>query len=204
MNTSDFTELSTALCDACHVFGEREWCLATGGNFSVRAGAKLCLITQSGKDKSRLSAEDLMLCSLDGKPLEPALKPSAETALHVWLYNFDSDIAAVLHTHSVASTVVSRRAGAALRIRDFEMQKALRGIKTHDTELVIPVLENSQDMTDLTRQMISRLGAQDSVVHGFLVRGHGLYAWGNSLAEAQQHLEGLEFLLKCAMLEGTS
>jgi len=204
MKTSEYIELSNALCNACHVFGDREWCLASGGNFSVRAGLESCLITQSGKDKSRLAAEDLMLCSLDGAPLDTSLVPSAETALHIWLYNFDPDIAAVLHTHSVASTVMSRRAGSALRIRDFEMQKALRSIKTHDTELAIPVLENSQDMTDLTRQMAGRLGTQDGVVHGFLVRGHGLYAWGHSLAEAQQHLEGLEFLLKCAMLEGTS
>lgn len=203
MKPSDYSELAAALCEACHLFGDREWCLASGGNFSVRTDAAHCMITQSGKDKSRLIAADLMLCSLDGKPLDASLSPSAETALHAWLYNHDPAIAAVLHTHSVASTVMSRRAETVLQITGFEMQKALRGIKTHDNGIAIPVFENSQDMADLVEQMTSR-SKEHNRVHGFLVRGHGLYAWGHSLPEAQQHIEGLEFLLKCAMLEHRS
>ena len=34
-------------------------------------------------------------------------------------------------------------------------------------------------------------------VPGFLIRGHGLYAWGRDIAEARRHVEGLEFLLSC-------
>jgi methylthioribulose-1-phosphate dehydratase len=36
---------------------------------------------------------------------------------------------------------------------------------------------------------------------GFLVRGHGLYAWGETLAAAKRHVEGLEFLLSCLWQE---
>jgi methylthioribulose-1-phosphate dehydratase len=32
--------------------------------------------------------------------------------------------------------------------------------------------------------------------HGFLIRRHGLYTWGQDLAEAKRHLETLEFLFE--------
>jgi methylthioribulose-1-phosphate dehydratase len=38
--------------------------------------------------------------------------------------------------------------------------------------------------------------AQHPEVHGFLLRGHGLYTWGRDLALARRHLEVLEFLLE--------
>jgi methylthioribulose-1-phosphate dehydratase len=33
-------------------------------------------------------------------------------------------------------------------------------------------------------------------LHGFLIRGHGLYTWGRDVAEAKRHLEILEFLFE--------
>ena len=32
--------------------------------------------------------------------------------------------------------------------------------------------------------------------HAFLLRRHGLYTWGNSLDEAERHIEILEFLFE--------
>jgi methylthioribulose-1-phosphate dehydratase len=34
-----------------------------------------------------------------------------------------------------------------------------------------------------------------------LLAGHGLYAWGATMADARRHLEGLEFLLACTLEE---
>ncbi len=112
MNPDDFPIETNALCEVCRVFGERQWCLATSGNFSARVGDKHCVITQSGKEKSRLSPDDLMICDLDGAPVDRKLKPSNETPLHSCLYKLDPGIGAVLHTHSASATVLSRAAGA--------------------------------------------------------------------------------------------
>lgn len=201
MTPQDYPELSAALCATCRLFGERQWCLATSGNFSVRAAAERCLITQSGKDKSVLAPNDLMICDLDGGALDTALSPSAETALHTVLYRHDAAIGAVLHTHSVAATVVSRTADAALEITGFEMQKAFPGVGSHEQTLSIPVLDNSQDMQRLAGQLQRRLATGAMALPAFLVRGHGLYAWGRTLREAQRHVEGLEFLLRCLWQE---
>lgn len=197
----EFHGEARALSEVCRLFGERQWCLATGGNFSVRVDASHCLITQSGTDKSRLSLEDLMICDLDGVPEDVSLRPSAETALHTCLYKLDDDIGAVLHTHSVSATVMSRAAVADLVISGYEMQKSIAGVRSHEERLLIAVLENEQNMSKLAESLRERFALGHLTASGFLVRGHGLYAWGANLREAQRHIEGLEFLLACAWQE---
>ncbi len=58
------------------------------------------------------------------------------------------------------------------------------------------MFENTQDMQALAQQLKADW-AQLPLQWGFLVRGHGLYAWGRDMAEAKRHLEGLEFLFAC-------
>jgi methylthioribulose-1-phosphate dehydratase len=190
-----------ALCDVCRLFGARQWCLATSGNFSVRIDESHCLITRSGTDKAQLTVDDLMLCDLDGAPLGAGGKPSAETALHTCLYKLDDGIGAVLHTHSVVSTVVSRAQSADLVFRGFEMQKAIDGVTSHEEPLIVPMLENTQDMAELASLVRQRFALGHLRSCGFLVRGHGLYAWGADLLAAKRHSEGLEFLLSCVREE---
>jgi methylthioribulose-1-phosphate dehydratase len=196
-----YIEQAEALSRLCRLFGERQWCLATSGNFSMRAGASHCLITQSGRDKSKLVVGDLMICDLDGTPADARLRASAETALHTCLYRLDEDTAAVLHTHSVAATVMSRVAACEICFAGFEMQKAISGVVSHDCTVTLPVFENTQEMPVLADILRRRAEGGGLSAPAFLVRGHGLYAWGTSLDEAARHIEGFEFLLSSAMYE---
>jgi methylthioribulose-1-phosphate dehydratase len=194
-------ENTDALVELCRLFGQRQWCPATGGNFSLRRDDARIQITRSGSDKSRLSTDDLMLCDLDGRALQAGLKPSAETALHACLYRLDSRIGAVLHTHSVTSTVLSRATAGDLRLQGFEMQKSLTGNHGHEDDIVIAVFDNDQDIAALASRVERRWHAAELTQPGFLVRGHGLYAWGETLDDARRHTEGLEFLFACAWQE---
>lgn len=195
MILEDFPELVSALCDTCRSFGDRGWCRATSGNFSARLDEAHCLITQSGRQKSRLTNDDLMICTLDGAPLDDGCRPSAEMPLHNCLYRLDSTIGAVLHTHSVYSSLLSRHSGDMLTVSGFEMQKALAGVTTHEAALPIQIFENQQDMISLAGAVRD---AWDQLrVPGFLIAGHGLYAWGASIAQAERHIEGFEFLFEC-------
>jgi len=192
---------SDALVELCRLFGRRQWCPATGGNFSLRHDQTQMLITRSGSDKSRLSADQLMLCDLHGRALDAGLIPSAETALHTCLYRLDHRIGAVLHTHSVTSTVLSRATTGDLRLRGFEMQKALAGNRGHEDEIVIALFDNDQDIAALASRVERRWHDAELSQPGFLVRGHGLYAWGETLDDARRHIEGFEFLFACAWQE---
>ena len=199
MTPADYPDLSNALCDTCRRFGERGWCRATSGNFSVRIDSGHSLITQSGKQKARLSADDLMICRFDGTAVDNACQPSAETPVHHCLYELDESIGAVLHTHSVAGTLLSKHSGEAITVSGYEMQKALAGVTTHETNLLITVFANDQDMDALAK----RVGKawRSFTVPGFLIAGHGLYTWGQNLDEAERHVEGFEFLFKCLWQE---
>lgn len=201
MIPADFPDQADALCQVCRSFGQREWCSATSGNFSLRVEDSHCMITQSGREKSRLSPDDLMICDLEGVAVDKNCNPSAETPLHTCLYKLDADIGAILHTHSVTATVLSRTAGPDLAISGFEMQKALTGIRSHEESIDVVVFDNDQDMSVLATRVAKAWGAGRFAVPGFLIRGHGLYAWGNNLGDAQRHVEGLEFLFACAWQE---
>ena len=197
MNLSATDKLVRALCETARSFGARGWCSATSGNFSARSDDGDCVITRSGRDKANLSDKDLMRCDLAGSALDDNSTPSAETPLHTALYRLDEDIGSVLHTHSVAATVISMECGSALELTGYEMQKALSGVTTHEDSIRIRVFPNDQDMARLAGEVADAWAQGAITVPGFLIAGHGLYAWGRDIAEARRHVEGFEFLFEC-------
>jgi methylthioribulose-1-phosphate dehydratase len=125
-------------------------------------------------------------------------KPSAETLLHVEVVR-RCGAGAVLHTHSVWSTMLSEswagRADDTLAIEGYEMLKGLAGVASHDHREVIPILENDQDIPRLAVRVGETLDSHPDA-HAFLLRRHGLYTWGETLADAERHVEILEFLFE--------
>ena len=177
----------------------RGWTPATSSNFSMRLGEAHAAITVSGLDKGRLTEDGVMVVDLDGRPVATERRPSAETVLHTRLYRRDAGIGCVLHTHSLAQTVASRVFGPSggVRLEGYELAKAIAGTTTHEAVIELPVLANSQDMPATAGQVEALLDA--GPLSGYLIAGHGLYAWGRDLAEARRHLEAFEFMLACEL-----
>ncbi len=181
-------------------FHRRGWSLGTSSNYSVVVSRDplTLLMTGSGFDKGRLTPEQFLLVDENAAAIgETALKPSAEALLHTALAKHGAG--AVLHTHSVAATVLSEHflKDGALRITGYEMLKGLSGITTHEAGAVIEIYPNTQDIASLATFVESRL--QDSsnpLRHGFLMAGHGLYTWGVDIAAARRQIEVLEFLFE--------
>lgn len=175
------------------------WTPATSSNFSRRLDDKHAAITISGRDKGRLTEDDIMVVDFDGKAVGSDHKPSAETLLHTQLYKRFPDVGCILHTHSQNQTIASRLyAGRGhVRLDGYELLKAFRGNETHETEVLVPVLPNSQDMHTLAAQVDCLLDKR--AMWGYLIDGHGLYAWGRDMAEARRHLDAFEFLLGCEL-----
>ncbi|WP_064749679.1 methylthioribulose 1-phosphate dehydratase [Lysobacter antibioticus] len=178
---------------------QRGWTPATSSNFSRRIDQSHVAITVSGRDKGRLTEADIMVVDLDGQPVATEHRPSAETLLHTQLYKRYPEVGCVLHTHSQTQTVASRLfAGQGhVHLEGYELLKAFRGTTTHETELDLPVYPNTQDMPTLAAQVDATLDRQP--MWGYLIDGHGLYAWGRDMAEARRHLEAFEFLLGCEL-----
>lgn len=190
-----------ALIETARDFGGRGWTPATSGNYSIRLNDGNMLITRSGANKRRLAPADLMRLDAEGKALEAA-RPSAETQLHVQIYRHDPGARAVLHVHSPASTVMSRRhaSDGRLWLKNYELLKALRGVDTHAEGLQLPIVANDQDMARLAAAIQPWLEKPERAP-AYLIAGHGIYAWGVSVAEAARHLEALDFILECERQE---
>jgi methylthioribulose-1-phosphate dehydratase len=176
----------------------RGWVPATSGNFSRRIDARSAAVTRSGIDKGAIALGDVAVLALD-EPIPAGM--SAETPIHLGLYRNDPAIGAVFHIHTVAGTVLSRldEPRGNVRTEGYEMHKAL-GLATHESTVEIPILPNDQDTVALAAQVARRIGP-GARVPGFLLAGHGLYAWGATAADARRHVEALEFLLACHLEE---
>jgi methylthioribulose-1-phosphate dehydratase len=181
-------------------FAARFWVPATSGNFSRRIDARRIAVTLSGRDKGALDKDDFAVVGLD-EAMPPGV--SAEAPLHLALYRRDPAIGAVLHIHSLAATLASQANEAAgeIVLAGYEMLKAFAGVTTHATRVTVPVFANDQDIPALAERVETRLAALPGAV-GYLIAGHGLYAWGRSMAEARRHIEAFDFLLACELEKG--
>jgi len=173
---------------------------ATTGNYSVRLNDARIAITVSGRHKGHLGQDDVTQIDLDGRPLD-AKPPSAEAALHASVYRLYERAQAVLHVHSVASITLTRLLprGSDVVLEGYETLKVLPGVTTHDTRVVIPVFDNSQDMPALARTVGARLATLQPQPPALLLRGHGVYAWGATIEEAERVVEALELLMSCEL-----
>ncbi len=173
------------------------WVPATAGNISVRLDADTIAITRSGGHKGFLTEESAIAVDLNGLALTPGARPSAETLLHCQIYRRFAEARAVLHGHSVAGTVLSMEERAPqLVFQGYEVQKIFAGQTTHEIGLALPLIANDQDMARLAGMVGPRLGEAPM---GYLIRGHGAYVWAEDMDMALARLEGLEFLLACAL-----
>jgi methylthioribulose-1-phosphate dehydratase len=199
MTSPAFSALARDLIALGRRFYARGWVLGTSGNFSAVVGREplRLAITASGVHKGRMRAGDILEVDERGRIIGRGDgAPSAETLLHVEIAR-RTNAGAVVHTHSVWSTILSgapaHRDG--LAIEGFEMLKGLDGIRTHEHREWIPIVDNDQDIERLARAVGAAL-ERNGDAHAFLLRRHGLYTWGATLADAERHVEILEFLFE--------
>ncbi len=188
------------LAQAGRYFAQQSWSLASSSNYSHRIDNDLRFVSRTGVDKWEMQESDYLITNSCGKVLYPTNgKSSAETLIHTLVYSLFPDVNCVLHTHSVCATRLSMKFEKELVFTGYEIQKALRGFRSHEERLVIPIIDNSQDMVSFTQKLKPLLEENRPVA--FLMRGHGLYTWAEGIVETRRQVEALEFLFECLSLE---
>ena len=197
-NSADQSTLTGLLIEAGRDFYARGWMLGTSGNLSARLDSEplLLAITASGAPKGALTPNHILQIDELGNVTLGEGRPSDETRLHLTVVGV-RQAGAVLHTHSVWSTLLSDAYADSGRliIEGFEMLKGLSGVTTHEHSEAVPIIENSQDMASLSVALEDVLRKYPDA-HAVLLRRHGLYTWGRDLPEARRHVEILEFLFE--------
>lgn len=174
-----------------HHAGARNWVPATSGNFSLRIDDQSCAVTASGGDKGALTPDGIIRARIHG-PAHP--RASAEAPLHYALYRLLPQAGAVAHVHAQSAVLASLMLAqdGCVRLSGLEMLKAFRGVKTHLTHLDVPLFDNDQDMDALANRIEPVM--KDRLAWGFLLAGHGLYAWGHDVQETLRHLDAFDYL----------
>ncbi len=196
-----FAQAASQLSAIGRRFYARGWVMGTSGNFSAVLSHKplRLAITASSLPKGTLRPSDILQCDEHVRVAgRSARKPSAETRLHIEIARRRA-AGAVLHTHSVWSTMLSDAwaagADAGVAIEGYEMLKGLSGVTSHEHREFVPIIDNDQDMTRLAGRVGETL-ERHLGAHAFLLRRHGLYTWGETIADAERHVEILEFLFE--------
>ncbi len=194
-----FSELAGNLAAVAKSFHARGWLLGTSGNLSavVRRDPLQLAMSPSGVDKGELTPEQVLSIDENARVIsEHGGKPSDESLLHIRVVK-ERGAGAVLHTHSVWNTIASdlHASEGGVTIEGYEMLKGLQGVRTHEHSEWLPIIDNSQDIPALA-ELVAKTLSEHKAAHGFLLRRHGLYSWGDTLAQARRHIEILEFLLE--------
>lgn len=184
------------LCAVGRWISQKNWLPASGGNLSIRASSHSCFISNS-QESTEFSPQDLSQVSWQDGDLHCPALAAADTALHVAFYQLFPQCKAVLHSHSVSSTVFSRVIRAdGYPISGYAAQCAVAGGDDPTQALQLVILTPQQQVPQLAAALRQRAAELQTAV---LVRGHGLYVWGDSVEQAKRHLESWEFLLACEL-----
>lgn len=176
---------------------------ATSGNYSLRSqtSAEFCLVSESGVDKGQFHEQNFLPVRYDNAALHESVafsgrRSSAETGVHVSVYRATT-ANCVLHSHLLEALFFADLypGQAVIHLEGLELLKGFKGITTHETRVAIPCFENTQDIVELSTRIEAAL-AGDELTYGLLLRRHGLYVWGDSVADAKRHLEVFEYMFK--------
>ncbi|MCS5715547.1 methylthioribulose 1-phosphate dehydratase [Herbiconiux sp. CPCC 205716] len=214
LNAESLRTAGGALAAESARFAARGWMPGTAGNLSVtldRSPLRLA-VTASGLDKGELGASDIVVVDELGEwaadPVSASLttslglarKPSAEAGLHARIAAV-TGAGAGIHVHALAAVRAGHRWPEGVELEDLEMLKGI-GHSAHGERVVIPVVQNHQDMRVLGDdfERVYRPAADGvAEVPALIVASHGIYAWGADLRQARWHLELTEALLQIAL-----
>lgn len=193
--SEDAEHPANLICELCRLFYDRNWVTGTGGGISIKQD-NLVYLAPSGVHKERMKPMDLFVMDYATreyleKPQQ--YKPSACTPLFMAAYTKRA-AGACIHTHSQWAVLVTKMFDTEFRISHIEQIKAIPGHQ-YDSELVIPIIDNTNFEEDLEQSLSEAIDRYPDAV-AVLVRNHGIYVWGDSVWSAKRHNEAIDYLLE--------
>ncbi len=191
--TNQLNPYAIQLCTLGRWITQRLWFPSGSGLFSIRTAEHSALFTGPDKDKSELSPADLV-------PYNWTTQNQADTAtaIHQFLYQRNPQHKVVLQTHSLQATVFSRLIKADQHLFvGYELQNLVAISASQRSCCPLAIMDHQS--TELTLQELHQRFERETLPHALLVRGHGLYVWGDSIDSAKRHLEAWHFLISCEL-----
>jgi len=194
---SNFALKAKELMEAGHSLYQMGMVPATSGNFSAKLDNGDIAITVSGAHKGKLKESDIMVIDPQGNPRDDR-RPSAETGLHVQIYQHYSEAGVVLHPHAMNAVLLSQKHKDFISLKNYELLKAFPGIDSHESIVNIPVFGNDQNIPRLA-SLIDHYLSENPQTVAYIIEGHGFYTWGKNVDDALRHVEALDYLFACEL-----
>ncbi|KAK4286147.1 hypothetical protein QN277_002743 [Acacia crassicarpa] len=202
------TDSMALVAELCGHFYKMGWVSGTGGAMSVRLHhLGLIIMTPSGVQKERMTAEDMFVKCSDGSDfIIPPVKASPHkppkcsdcNPLFMKIYEM-RNAGAIIHSHAMEACLVTmiRPLSKDFRITHMEMIKGIEGHGYYD-ELIVPIIENAAQEGELINSITEVLEAYPRT-NAVVVRNHGVFIWGESWISAKTQAECYHYLFDAAI-----
>lgn len=193
-------ELKKEVYKANMLLKESGLVILTWGNASaIDRETGLIVIKPSGVEYDELSPNNLVVINMNGDVVEGDLKPSSDTKTHIELYKHFNSIGGIVHTHSRYATSWAQ---AGKEIPPFGTTHAdtFYGNIPCTRPMSYEEIEGSYEKE--TGRVIVELFRNNNIdennMGAVLVKSHGPFTWGQSVAEAVENAIILEETAKMA------
>lgn len=182
-------QLKRTVCEYNGHLARHGLVVMTSGNVSGRDfDSGLVAIKPSGVGFDELRPADMSIVDLDGKVMEGRLKPSVDTATHLYVYRHMPNVGSVIHTHSNFAT-----AFAAL---GKPIPCCLTAI-ADEFGGPIPVSDYARIGGDeIGREIVEKIGSCPAI----LIKNHGVFTVGRTVEDAFKAAVMVEDVAKTCLL----
>jgi L-fuculose-phosphate aldolase len=174
------SEIAFQLVRVCKTLYERGFVTATDGNVSSRLPNGNILTTPTSLNKGRVTENDLVEVTIDGKPVNDNQVPSMELGMHLFIYQQRADVNAVVHAHPTYATGF---ATARIPLDQPLFPEVIFGLGA------IPL---ARFATPSTREVADSIAPYVHSSNAILLTNHGVVTYGKDLDDAYFKMEKLE------------
>jgi L-fuculose-phosphate aldolase len=167
---------------------DKGWVAANDGNISVRLDAERVLCTPTATSKGLMTADDLIICDMQGNQLEGRKKRTSELAMHLLVYRMRPDVRSVVHAHPPVSTGFAA-AGRPLNLA--LLPEVIIGLGC--VPLADYGLPGTTALTDGMEQFIPKYDA-------ILMANHGVVSYGQDVFNAFFRMETVEHYARISLV----
>ena len=173
----------------------------TWGNVSGRdAETGYFVIKPSGVDYDKLTADDMVVCDLEGNVIEGKYKPSSDTPTHIELYKKYPEIGGIVHTHSPEATSWAQ-AGRSIPLYGTTHADYFYGPIPCTRSLTKEEIEGAYEKNTglVIIETFEERGINPMYTPGVICCNHGPFTWGKDAANAVHNAVVLEEVAKMAL-----
>lgn len=182
-------QLKVEVCNANLQLVNYHLVVLTWGNVSsVSDDHKYIVIKPSGVNYATMQPSQMVVMDFDGNVVEGDLRPSSDFPTHLEIYKSFSEIKSVIHTHSRYATALAQ-AGQALPCFGTTHADHFYGKIPCTRDLTKDEIENQYEMN--TGKVIVETFINGNIdplaVPAVLVKKHGPFVWGTTIAKAVEN-----------------